>query len=283
MLETDKVQIMDKVTSGLAAIRQAMYEILTALPVTAPPAPPPPPVQQEIFLDFLPIYFNRNDLVPLKGGTGKTTVFSPSRIDMEFTSDESYMGFRETVDILDEGYFASTLCFHEDFDFPQKLKVFRLQSMNEKTGKNNWDLLVQIASSKDRVRGQNLPLSITVGRNEGNTWAEIPLKDWGITLQELRALPVQYHFKLNSAQGVADGVFELWIGPLRVLYLDKVDMTGKGVHNRHITHITWGGWNSNSANKNTMTAPSTPAKWSICRPYRATTGKLPIFMYLEEH
>lgn len=199
---------------------------------------------------------------------GSNSIVQNNLLEFTIAGDESYYGLNENIDYTRELYVKMDMQFLTNFDFGQGQKILRVRSFNVAGGVNNWDFIAQITSvgSSTAQSGTTDSYQITISRNSGSTWGT-----YNITFVRDQWYTFQYRFYLNSAQGVADGIFQMWLDGIQIFNITNLDLTGGGTWNNNINRILWGGWYSNSAGGNPNPAPSpNPSKYQIRNAYRSS-------------
>ncbi len=182
---------------------------------------------------------------------GSNSLVQANLLECTIAGNESYYGFTETVSYTREVYIKQDVKFSADFDFGQGQKIMRVRSFNGVT--NDWDFIAQITSTGNSNPGQagrNDSYQITFSRNSGSTWGTV-----NKTFVRSQWYSFMYRFYLNSAQGVADGVFQCWLDGVLIANYTSLDLVGGGTYNSTINRILWGGWYSNGAGGNPNAAP----------------------------
>ncbi len=183
---------------------------------------------------------------------GSNSIVQANLLECTIAGNESYYGFTETVNYTREIWIEHEMKFSADFDFGQGQKIMRVRSFNGST--NNWDFIVQITSvgSSAQQAGRTDSYQITFSRNSGPTWGVV-----NKTFTRGQWTKFRYRYYLNSALGVADGVFQCWLdGTLIASYTNLAMIDGSApAYNATINRILWGGWYSNGAGGNPNAAP----------------------------
>ena len=200
---------------------------------------------------------------------GSNSIAQSNLLECSIAGNESYYGFTETVSYTREVYIRQDMKFGANFDFAQGQKILRLRAFNVGGGVNYWDFIAQITSTGNSNPGQagtNDSYQITIARNSGSTWGT-----YNKTFVRSQWYTFQYRFYLNSAQGVADGIFQMWLDGVQIFNITNLDLVGAGTWNNTINRILWGGWYSNGAGGNPNAAPDpSPATYQIRNAYRST-------------
>ncbi len=224
-----------------------------------------------ILANTVPVQINFTDaaLVSHVTSPGSNSIVQANLLECSIAGNESYYGFTETVSYTREVFIKQQMKFGADFDFGQGQKILRLRAFNVGGGVNYWDFIAQITSvgnSNPGQAGTNDSYQITVARNGGSTWGT-----YNKTITREQWYTFQYRYFLNSAQGVADGIFQMWLDGVQIFNITNLDLIGAATWNNTINRVLWGGWYSNGAGGNPDSAPSpSPAKYQIRNAYRST-------------
>jgi hypothetical protein len=157
------------------------------------------------------------------------------------------------VDVRAYYYFAP------GYDFGQGVKIGRVQSFNEATQMNDFDIVAVVRSNGNANQCGTTDMAdmglFFNGRPVGFDWGNL---DIPVSFQRGRWYEMEYQVFLNTP-GRNDGWVKIWIDGVLAGSRTGLNIRGKGGWNVKLNRVRVGGWYSNSAHGNSCANPSQPS------------------------
>ena len=149
--------------------------------------------------------------------------------------------------------------FAPGYDFGQGVKIARVQSFNETTQLNDFDIVATVRSNGSANQcGTNDMSDMGLffnGRPIGFDWGCLTVP---ATLQRGRWYAMEYQVSLNTP-GLSNGWVKIWIDGALVGQKTGLNIRGSGGSGVKINRLRVGGWYSNSAHSNPCPGPAQPS------------------------
>jgi hypothetical protein len=236
--------------SGLEKIQDGISKIRALVAQESPP--PAGPVAGLVALEN-PLHISR----ALRGGINN---FLPDHVlRLTYPINEAEAGVAVRVNYPSRVLVEFEMFFERPFDFAQGLKIFRIQSFDESTGLNNWDVIL-VACGAAVQTGSNPMVGLEAARNSGSWWGSAKFSF---------AEETWYRVAIELVKGDLDraksGAFRVSVDGDRILDLPGVEVIrGSGPFgDGPINRLHFGGWYSNGARGNPTPNPAAPASLRI--------------------
>lgn len=237
---------LNRIHAETSRIREIIAQVPKPAPVVAVPW-------------VIPVQLDDPRNIPraLRGGINEFLPDGSMRVT--YPVNEAEGGIMVRVDYPERVMAECDLLFERPFDFPQGLKIFRIQSFDEGQGVNNWDVIL-VARGAESQGGINPMLSLEAARNAG-AW-------WGSAQFAFRE-DVWYRLGIELRKGQAarpkSGMLRVTVDGKPVLDLASVEVISGSGHfaDGRINRLHYGGWYSNGAKANPFPNPVSPARFRI--------------------
>lgn len=240
---------LDQIHKSIDLIRGSVDRIRASI------SPPPAPLAPQIVPVQLgdPFHISR----ALRGGTNEFLADGSMRVT--YPANEAEGGILVKVNYARRVRAEFDLLFEAPFDFPQGLKIFRIQSFDESIGLNNWDVILNAMGSADQAK-INPMTSIEAARNAGAWWggAKFAFRE-GVWYR------VAVELKKGDLITPKSGAFRVLVDDQKILDLPEVEVIRGGgrFSDGQINRLHFGGWYSNGAHSNPTPNPAAPAAYRI--------------------